>query len=549
MAIARVKSRVQFQGRVKQNGKNKKYVPDWSTAKQKNSDTDDPTEAPKGRNCCFKRYHHQINPLTGSVYTFSVGSDHPGYDDDNNNPVDGDATSFPKEHVLTTDDQKSDGAFKSGFRTALILYRAPLVPENPDAAGSNKNEHDRESSCAFQSISAEPKNSCIASVSVSLDAPDNIEDEDDEPPNSVLMQAPLWEWPAEWFPADSFPVAPETTTEPCPEAKDATSDPPPATADATVHPSRSMGETMVNPCPAAEESTIVSPSAAVDSAAISSLGATETVSDLSSGSADTISDLSLEPADVTVEPTAATVTAIGLYPAAAVNTVNLTPVTTTSTAALTSVVVKSTPAPSLGPWHQCVISLFAGRRSNKSPQSAAEQPVSVISWTRERSNSKPEVTPPTLPPLELPKALAETRYKKNRVESHPDHAVDICRAPYHHFIGRAVMKGDVDNARAVQRGFRVNSYLTPLAQRRTNSDSSLLDRDGDVWAAWNELNITADAMPFTKSHSDTNLQHPQTGVRMARNTTMFGAEQTKGQTGHCFLEDAGHRYPFGGLGL
>jgi hypothetical protein len=56
-------------------------------------------------------------------------------------------------------------------------------------------------------------------------------------------------------------------------------------------------------------------------------------------------------------------------------------------------------------------------------------------------------------------------------------------------------------------------------------------------------------MPFAKSQSDTNLLHPRTGARMARNTNMYSAEWTKGQTGHCFLEDAGHRYPFGGLGL
>jgi hypothetical protein len=56
-------------------------------------------------------------------------------------------------------------------------------------------------------------------------------------------------------------------------------------------------------------------------------------------------------------------------------------------------------------------------------------------------------------------------------------------------------------------------------------------------------------MPFAKSQSDTNLLHPRTGARMARNTSMYSAEWTKGQTGHCFLEDAGHRYPFGGLGL
>ncbi|KAI4663732.1 uncharacterized protein J4E78_004150 [Alternaria triticimaculans] len=71
--------------------------------------------------------------------------------------------------------------------------------------------------------------------------------------------------------------------------------------------------------------------------------------------------------------------------------------------------------------------------------------------------------------------------------------------------------------------------------------SSLLARDDTNWAEWNKLNITADAMPFTRSQSDTQLLHPQTGTKMTR----ANGHLTKSQTGHAFLEDAGHRYPFG----
>ncbi|CAN9418329.1 unnamed protein product [Alternaria alternata] len=440
MTIARVKSRVRFSGRVKRDRKNRKHFPEKSKPKKTNNDTHGPTKAPKGRDLCFGRYYHQTNPLTGSVYMFPVEIDNRIYDDSNS--VDDDTASFLKKRILTTDDQESDGAFKSGLRTALILCRIPLVTENPDIAGGDADEYDHEPSGASNDgHSAEPKDSCVPSVSVILDAPESVTDENDEPPSSLLMQAPLWAWPAEWFPADSIPAAPATTT-------------------------------------------------------------------------------------VTAAPTP-----------------NSGPV-----------VVKSTAAPSLGPWHQWFVRLFAGRKSNKPdspPQSTPEQPISIISWTRERSSSKADVVLPPLPRLELPRVIPETRRKKNRIIDRPGYAMDILQAPYHDFIGRAVLEGDADDARAVQCGFKVasNSHIVPLAQRRNNSDTSLLDRDGDAWADWNKLNITADAMPFAKSQSDTNLLHPRTGARMARNTNMYSAEWTKGQTGHCFLEDAGHRYPFGGLGL
>ncbi|CAG5175320.1 uncharacterized protein ALTATR162_LOCUS8047 [Alternaria atra] len=541
MTIPRVTSRVQFQGRAKQGGKNNKQRPVTPKAKPTNNDAHGPTKAPR-------------------VYTLSVESDNFDYDDDEN-PVDEDARPFLKKRVLTTDDQESDGAFKSGLRTALILCRAPLISNKPNVAVSNADEHDHELGGASQSgHPVEPKDSCVPSIPASLDAPDSITDEDCDPSNSLLLQAPLWSWPTDWFPADSLPVAPETTTDSSPEGEDDTVDLSQVAEDTIVNSSPVVEETRTDLSTVAEESTAVSLSAAPDSTAVSSSVTADTISDLSSVSANTTSDLLSESADVTAgSSSAATVTTADLYPAAAVTTVNLTPVTATPTANSAPEVVQGTTAPSLGSWHQWIVNLFAGcksgqtetKKSSSSPQSAPEQPVSVISWVRERSDSGPKIVPPPLPRLELPKVLIETRNKKNTITDGPGREVAIYPPPYNDFIGRAVMSGDADNATALQRGFRVasNPHLAPLAQRRNNSDSSLLDRNGDTWAEWNKLNITADAMPFKTPQSDSSLLHPQSGARMVRNTSMYSAEQTKGQTGHSFLEDAGHRYPFGGLGL
>jgi hypothetical protein len=138
-----------------------------------------------------------------------------------------------------------------------------------------------------------------------------------------------------------------------------------------------------------------------------------------------------------------------------------------------------------------------------------------------------------------------------RIANRPGYHIVMPPGQHDQYAGYAVMKGDAYDADKVQRGFIVPSHphLAPLPQRRMNSNISLLDREGNTWAEWNKLNLTAESMPFTRSRSDTQLLHPQTGDTMGRNTTRFRPGQTKGQTGHSFLEDVGHRYPFGqGLG-
>jgi hypothetical protein len=133
MAIRKVKSRVQVRSRMNQRGKNKKHYTEKPKAKQTNNDASGCTKASKCRYHCFKRYFHQMNPLTGSVYTFSVKSNDPIYDDDSN-LIEDTATSFSKRRVLTTDDQTSEGAFKGGLQTVLILCRASNATDRSDAA-------------------------------------------------------------------------------------------------------------------------------------------------------------------------------------------------------------------------------------------------------------------------------------------------------------------------------------------------------------------------------------------------------------------------------
>ena len=135
MTVPKVKSCAQLRSQAKSRRTSKKHHVEQPKAKQTSSDAQSSTKAPKGRHRCSKRYLHQMNPLTGSVHTFSAESNDPIYDDDSN-PVDDNGSSFAKRHVLTTDDQESAGAFKSGLRTVLIPDRAPVTTDSSEAADS-----------------------------------------------------------------------------------------------------------------------------------------------------------------------------------------------------------------------------------------------------------------------------------------------------------------------------------------------------------------------------------------------------------------------------
>ncbi|KAI4659617.1 uncharacterized protein J4E79_006152 [Alternaria viburni] len=207
----------------------------------------------------------------------------------------------------------------------------------------------------------------------------------------------------------------------------------------------------------------------------------------------------------------------------------------------TTVAVASTP--SLGVWHKWVVELFAGRKpvSPKNDDvSNTPPPVSIISWTREDRDTDAALPLPSQPHLELRYLIPATFDKRMRLNYHSN----IHPAPQHDSVGKVATHEDASPTNNVQRGFVVaNRPASAPSPPRRDIDhySSLLARDDTNWAEWNKLNITADAMPFTRSQSDTQFLHPQTGMKMAR----ANGHLTKSQTGHAFLEDAGHRYPFG----
>jgi hypothetical protein len=554
MAIRKVKFRVQLRSRMNQRGKNKKHYTEKPKAKQTNNDASGCTKASKCRYRCFKRYFHQMNPLTGSVYTFSVKSNDPIYDDDSN-LIEDTATSFSKRRVLTTDDQTSEGAFKSGLQTVLILCRASNATDRSDAAGTGVDEHDHESSGACESNHRDgTKDNGIPSVPCNSNAPVYTSD-DDGPPPSLMNLAPLWYPRGDWSWPDTSPTAPEISSEQGPVAEDTAAD------------SSQMAEETTAPTSSGDANASTGSPDAADTAADTSLAATDPDPDSSlvieattAGPAPAVTEAAqyssqvsaytAGPASTATVPTAdllpvAAVITANITPAETVTAVDLNPATATITTKRVRVVTESPPEPSLGPWRKWIINLIAGRKPPKTKSNESNNvptPVSIISWARKRSDSDALVPPTSLPHLSLNRLIPETFDKLMRLQ----YQTNILPAPQVGSLRQGII-GDAPPASNVQRSFVVPNApnQAPFAPRRLNSDSSALDRKGNTWTEWNNLNLTADSMPFTRSQSNTQLLHPQTGAKMAR----ANSHLTKSQTGHCFLEDAGHRYPFNqGLG-
>lgn len=551
MTIPKVKSRVHLRSQAKHRGKNKKHHVEEPKAKHANNDAQSPTKAPKGRHRCFKRYLHQMNPLTGSVYTVSAESIDPIYDD-NSNPVDDNRSSFDKRHVLTTDDQESAGAFKSGLRTVLIRDRAPVAADNSEAVGSAADEHDQETSGACENDHRdESEDNGVSAISCGSGAPTDFADEDDDPPTSLLNLAPLWCPQPDWSWPETLPTGTESTSDDSPVAQHATAglsqvpeetsaDEPSGNADDTTDasadtagPVPAVPDTTQNPSQVATVATADSPSTAPDTT--TGVTSVPTPVTANSTSAVTITTSRLPPAAAVIPET--------LTPVLAVTALNRTPALVINAATRTQVVTESPAKPTLGAWHKWVVTLFAGRKPVPPKNNEVNNlppPVSIISWTRNDRDSDAALPLPSQPHLELTYLIPATFDKRMRLRYHSN----IHPAPNHDFVGKVAIHGDTSPTNNVQRGFVVANRpaSAPSPPRRDNDHySRLLARDDTTWAEWNKLNITADSMPFTRSQSDTQLLHPQTGVKMPR----ANGHLTKSQTGHAFLEDAGHRYPFG----
>ena len=463
-----------------------------------------------------------MNPLTGSVYTASVESNDPIYDD-NSNPVDDNGSSFARRHVLTTDDQESAGAFKSGLRTVLIRDRAPVATDGSEAARSATDEQDHETSGTCESGNRdESGDDGISAIPCGSGAPTEFEDEDDDPPASLLNLAPIWYPPPDWSWPDTLPAATETTLGDSPVAELATAGPSQLSEETTAD--ASSGVAVATP-----DSPSTGPDATVAVASASTVVTAQPASAATTTTADPSSVSTVAPAILT--------------PVVAVTATDRTPAVAITAATLAQVSTGSSRKPSLGAWHNWVVELFAGRKpvSPKNDDvSNTPPPVSIISWTREDRDSDAALPLPSQPHLELRYLIPATFDKRMRLNYHSN----IHPAPQHDSVGKVATHEDASPTNNVQRGFVVaNRPASAPSPPRRDIDhySSLLARDDTNWAEWNKLNITADAMPFTRSQSDTQLLHPQTGAKMAR----ANGHLTKSQTGHAFLEDAGHRYPFG----
>ncbi|KAH6866908.1 hypothetical protein BKA58DRAFT_403736 [Alternaria rosae] len=492
-----------------------------------------------------------MNPLTASVYTVSAESKDPIYDD-NSNPVDDNGSSFDKCHVLTTDDQESAGAFKSGLRTVLIRDRSPVTADSSEAAGSAADEHDHKTSGTRESDHRDDsEDDGVSSIPYGLDATTNFADEDDDPPASLLNLAPLWCPQPDWSWPELLPTATETTSDDSPVAEHATADPSQVSEETSADKPSGDADATTD----ASADTAGSVTAVPDTVQNLSQVATVATADSPSTAPDTTTGVASVPTPATANPTSAvTITTARLPPAAAVVPATLTPVFAVTAlnrtqalainaATRTQVATESPAKPTLGAWHKWVVTLFAGRkpvpRKNNEVNNLSP-PVSIISWTRNDRDSDAALPLPSQPHLELTYLIPATFDKRMRLQYHSN----IHPAPNHDCVGKVAIHGDASPTNNVQRGFVIANRpaSAPSPPRRDNDHySSLLARDDTTWAEWNKLNITADSMPFTRSQSDTQLLHPQTGVKMPR----ANGHLTKSQTGHAFLEDAGHRYPFG----
>jgi len=372
-----------------------------------------------------------MNPLTGSVHTFSAESNDPIYDDDSN-PVDDNGSSFAKRHVLTTDDQESAGAFKSGLRTVLIPDRAPVTTDSSEAADSAANEHDYETSGTCESeYRNESEDDSASAVPCGSGAPGDFTDEDDEPPASLLNLAPLWYPQPDWSWPDTLPAATETTLDDSPVAEHATAD---------------LSQV-------SEETTADGPSGV----AVAAPNSPSTRPDTTVAVAPTV--VTANPASAATTTTAdpslvSTVAPAILTPVVAVTATDCTPAVAITAATLAQVSSVSSTKPSLGVWHKWVVDLFAGRKP-VSPMhndvSNVPPPVSIISWTREDRDSDAALPLPSQPHLELTYLIPATFDKRMRLRYHSN----IHPAPNHDFVGKVATHEDASPTNNVQRGFVV----------------------------------------------------------------------------------------------
>jgi hypothetical protein len=170
---------------------------------------------------------------------------------------------------------------------------------------------------------------------------------------------------------------------------------------------------------------------------------------------------------------------------------------------------------------EALVNLFAGRRRSKSISSTNKRHASSTSKTVPNTATRDHVEPSahlyaqnecarTPPPATLLPKLTHrqviptvTRPQRKDPLRAPVYKDEPC-APENRYTGYGVTAEDTFTPITVQRGFNAPSS-TPapdaLPNRRNQSTSSLLDREGDVWARWHTKYPTPESHPFIRSPS------------------------------------------------
>jgi hypothetical protein len=172
---------------------------------------------------------------------------------------------------------------------------------------------------------------------------------------------------------------------------------------------------------------------------------------------------------------------------------------------------------------EALVNLFAGRRRSKSMSSTDKRHASSTSTTVPNTATTDQAEPSahlyaqntcarTPPPAVSPPILTHrqviptvTRPQRKDPSRAPVYKNEPC-APENKYTGYGVTAEDIFTPVTIQRGFNAPSS-TPapddLLNRRNQSTSNLLDREGDVWARWHTKYPTPESHPFIRSPSVT----------------------------------------------
>lgn len=174
-------------------------------------------------------------------------------------------------------------------------------------------------------------------------------------------------------------------------------------------------------------------------------------------------------------------------------------------------------------WHDWLVALFAGRKVSPATRSYQSKTTSsacssvsdqlVPQPLKANSNLESNHAAPCRQPPQLLLSQVIPRIHAARVDRTFRRTAyrQILPAPVNPFTGYAVVAEDEFTPAIVIHGFDMPRSPSPKSMSRSqnNSAASLLDRDGDTWAMWNQRNTTASDMPFARTPSESESPVPQ----------------------------------------